>query len=116
HEPAGRELALNLLTVSRALADTFSGELTILSCWDYEYEDDLVRSPWIRMSRPEVDRIVASTEREHRSALDAVVRDAGIGGKIRLRHTRGNPQRAIPSLVEQEETDLLVMGTVARTG
>ncbi|MGZ8319079.1 MAG: universal stress protein, partial [Telluria sp.] len=34
-EPEGREPALRLLQLARSLADTCSGELNIVSCWDY---------------------------------------------------------------------------------
>jgi len=42
--PEGNYLSLRLLELSRSLADTCSGELKIISCWDYEFEEHLRHS------------------------------------------------------------------------
>lgn len=115
-EPVGHDLALELLRLARALTDTYDGKLNVISCWDYEFENYLRHQPWLRVSRDEVDEIVATTEREHRSSLDALIGESGIGGEIRVHNTRGRPDRRIPDLVEEFGVDILVMGTVARTG
>ena len=115
-ESAGRDLALQLLQLSRSLADTASGELGVISCWDFEFEEDLRHSPWAKVSEESLAESIATAEREHRAALDELVHESGIGGSIRVHHTRGRPERAIPELVDQLQIDILVMGTVGRTG
>jgi hypothetical protein len=52
-EPAGRDLALQLLRLSRSLADTCSGELTVVFRWDFEFED------YLRYSRGAVSPVKA---------------------------------------------------------
>src|SRR5690606_2554729 len=109
-------LSLRLLQLARALADTCSGALDVISCWDYEYEEYLRRSPWLEMDKAELDAAVAGVGKAHRAALDALLAQAGVGGTLRVHHLRGRPDRAIPDFVARENVDILVMGTVARTG
>ena len=115
-EPAGHDLSIRLLTLARSLADTCSAELTIISCWEYEMERYLLYNAWHRVPRSEVRSMVADEETEHREALNAVVQESGIEGDLVIRHVRGQPERVIPDIVEEEDVDILVMGTVARTG
>jgi len=115
-EPSGQDLALQLLRLSRMLADTGNGELNVVSCWEYEFEDLLRHSPWIRKPEEAIVEEVGAAERNHRAALEALIRDSGVAGRIRINHVRGRPERAIPGFVHDMEIDILVMGTVARTG
>lgn len=111
-----RDLALRLLTLSRGLADTCDGELSIISCWDYEFEDFLRNNAWASMPEIEVAATVASAQGRHRAALEDLVKAAKIRGKIWFHHERGRPDVMIPKTVARLETDILVMGTVSRTG
>lgn len=115
-EPAGRDLALQLLRLSRALADTCSGELDIVSCWDFELEDYLRRSPWIRMPEDAVAENVNSADRVHQGALQDLIHESGIEGRMSVYRPRGRPEHEIPRMADSLEVDVLVMGTVARTG
>jgi nucleotide-binding universal stress UspA family protein len=113
---AGHELALDLLKASRSLADVYSGELAVVSCWNYELEEDLRHNPWLHIPENEISQTIASTEQKHRSALDAMMAEAHLGGRIQIHHLKGRPDRMIPTFVADEQIDILVMGTVARTG
>lgn len=115
-EPSGADLALQLLRLSRSLADSFSGELTVVSCWDFEFEEYLRHQPWVSISEEAIDKSLSMAEREHRIALDALIAESGIAGGMHVRHARGRPDRTIPRLVHELGIDILVMGTVARTG
>lgn len=115
-EPTGRDLALRLLQLSRSLADTCSGELNIVSCWDSELEADLRYSPWLKVPEEEIVAAVLAAERDHRMDLEGLIHESGIAGQVRVHHTRGKPEQTIPQLVDGLQLDILVMGTVARTG
>lgn len=115
-ERAGWHLALRLLQLARSLADTHSGELKIISCWGFEAEADLRHSPWIRMSEAAIGDAVATAERRHRDALERLLRQSGIAGAASVHIERGRPDSVLPRLVQSLGIDLLVMGTVGRTG
>jgi len=115
-EKAGRDLALRLLQVSRALADTCSGGLDIVSCWDFEFEEYLRHNPWAKIPENQISEAVSGARHNSEQALAALVNESGIKGDNRTHHLRGQPEKLIPAFVRDEKIDILVMGTVARTG
>jgi universal stress protein E len=114
--PEGHDLSLRLLEIARGYADTCDGELNIISCWDYEFEESLRHNPWITMKKEEVDNIVRESCHQSFTALESLVEQAKISGKIRVHHLRGDADKTIPKHVEEMGVDVLIMGTVARTG
>lgn len=116
NEPEGRDLSLRLLQLSRSLADTCNGELNIISCWDYPFEEYLRNNAWIKMQDDELLRAVIGAQNQHRAALDDAIKKSGIGGKVQVQHVRGRADQIIPQFITDRNIDILVMGTVARTG
>jgi nucleotide-binding universal stress UspA family protein len=114
--PAAHSLALELLRFARSLADSCSGELDVISCWEYEFEETLRYSPWIHLPEDEIRSTVTGAESDHRTALDETIRESGIDGNIRVNQVRGRADRTIPSIVTSRGVDILVMGTLGRTG
>jgi len=114
--PAGHDLSLRLLEISRALADTCSCDLNIVSCWDYEIEEYLRNNMWVKMQEYELKKAVNEAQQQHRNALEELIEKSGIGGKTWVHHIRGRADQMIPKFVEDKKIDILVMGTVARTG
>jgi universal stress protein E len=114
--PEGHDLSLRLLELSRSLADTCSGELNIISCWDYEFEEYLRHNAWVKVSNDDLIRTVHGAQSEHRAGLESIVKKSGIQGKLQVHHVRGRADQMIPKYMADREIDILVMGTVARTG
>lgn len=115
-EQVGRDLALRLLQISRSLADSCSGELTIISCWRYQYEDYLRDRIYIKISKKELNKIVSQTQAEHFFALETLIKEANISSRYQIQHVKGHPGQMIQPIIEEKNIDVLVMGTVARTG
>jgi universal stress protein E len=117
--PEGRSLSIRLLQLANSLAASCSGALDIISCWHFEHEDYLRSdaSVWVRVPASELDQMVEEREKEHRMALEALISESAIAGaEHRIHHVKGMPAHAIPDFVDQNYIDILVMGTVARTG
>lgn len=115
-EDAHDKLSRTLLEVSRALSDTGDGELHVISCWDYEFENYLRNNAWLKVSDDDIDEAVAETRRTHLSSLHTFIENVGIGGNIRIHHIHGRAEDVIPEHIEKLGIDILVMGTVARSG
>ena len=115
-EPSGHDLALQLLRLARSLADTCSGELDVVSCWDFEFEEALRHSVWVKVPDASVDASLLEAEQSHRAALDALIAESGISDRLRVHHVRGRAEQEIPRIVDELGIDILVMGTVARSG
>ncbi len=115
-EPASENLSKRMLELSRSLADSCSSELHILSCWDYEFEAYLRGNVWVKVSDDTIAETVLKTQHEHRAALEELITASGISGTHHVHHLRGKADEQIPSFVKDNKIDILVMGTVARTG
>jgi universal stress protein E len=109
-------LSLRLLALSSSLADIFGAELHLISCWDFPLEDSLHYAPWIDIEREEMQRNVIEARTLHFSALEKLLKQSGVAGKMHLHHERGRPDQVIPQMIENKKIDILVMGTLARTG
>lgn len=124
--PTGEALALRLLELSSSLASRLGGELDVVSCWDYGFEEPLRNSAWYQVPEEELEQAVARTRHRHRELLEkllersvvrhSVVRHSRTEECLRVHHLHGQPDEAIPRFVEENDIDILVMGTVARTG
>lgn len=112
----GRDLSIQLLHAADALAKDCNNEISIVSCWDYEFEEYLKHSPWARIPKDEVEKIVMDTRDNNFEALSVLIKEANIAGKTDIHHLKGRPDRVIPQFIEDHKIDILVMGTVARSG
>ena len=106
---------------SMALSDF--AELHIVHAWE-AIGESAMRSAFMRTSEEEVMDYVEQVKRRHKSSLDALVKDV-LGDKNKdaadylKPHThlvKGSARKEIPALAKKIDTDLVVMGTVARTG
>jgi nucleotide-binding universal stress UspA family protein len=112
---SAKALNLRMLRVARDLAAQ-GDELEIISCWDFEYENSLRHSVWLSIPDDELAQAVEEADRTHRIAIESVIAESGISGGFRLRRERGKPSKIIPQFATTRNIDILVMGTVARTG
>ncbi|MEI8592815.1 universal stress protein [Photobacterium sp. Hal280] len=109
------DLDLMLLQLSRSLADNCDGSLNIISCWDFPYEE-IAGNPFIHVPEQELQQSIQEAEQKHIHGLKALITLSGIGGPVKEFHPKGLPQKCIPDIIESEGIELLIMGTVARSG
>ena len=113
-----RRNALNtrVMALAIALARVDHAELHVAHAWDVVGEQFLrgLRSP---LSDAEVDRLVSKTHSDHSLGLDRLIRRYDTGDLKPKKHLlRGEAGELIPKLVNEQQIDMVVMGTVARTG
>jgi nucleotide-binding universal stress UspA family protein len=111
------EAALNrrILAQAAALAAWADAQLDVLCCWEAP-EEGLV-GVWGRGAGAE--HYAEGVESRQWTQLDALLATCGLDRgwpKLRRHVVRGNPRSAIPRTVSALGADLLVLGTVARTG
>ena len=111
------EAALNrrILAHAAALAAWAQAPLDVLTCWEAP-EEGLV-SVWGHGAGAE--NYAEAVESRQWSQLDGLLSACGLDSgwpKLRRHVVRGNPRSAIPRGVGELGADLLVLGTVARTG
>ncbi len=115
--PAGDPLCRLIMDLATSLTTLEDGELHIVHAWEMEGEATLRSSQYVSMSAKEVDLMVEVTRDEHSNGLDSLLSHydlAAIDHEVHL--VKGDPGRVIPALVAEQDINLVVMGTVARTG
>ena len=116
-------LSLKILELSSSLALAEFGELHIAHAWQAVGES-LLRSGRGGISTAEVNEYVRKEEARHRrwvetlyqTAVQTLSKDALNYLKPQIHLPKGSAREVIPTLVQDSDIDLVVMGTVARTG
>lgn len=117
-DPGGAEapqVALNrrLLELGAAVAKREGAELHLVHAWQ------LLGEAMLRgrggLSETEVSGLLTQEAATRRSALESLVREWD-SLHPRLHLLKGHPSDVVPRFVERERIDLLVMGSVSRTG
>ncbi|OLQ89028.1 universal stress protein [Vibrio ponticus] len=116
HSEEDKQLVLQLLTVARSIADSCDSRLHIISCWQYELESYLRHHSWIQIDDEQLNQEIELLRDNHRQQLDNLIEESGIAGEFTVHHINGRADDEIPQCVAILEIDILVMGTIARSG
>jgi len=119
-----RGLNRQILEMASSLALAESADLHIGHAWDAIGESAMLHSGFMRRPEEEVIAYVEEVRQHHADNLDALMREAvSYVGQDALNYLtpkthliKGLVHTEIPALVKQIEAELVVMGTVARTG
>lgn len=116
-------LNLQILEMASSLALSDFAELHIGHAWD-AIGESAMHSSFIHMPEKEITAYVEQIKGQHAENLEALVREVSSNPKQHgldylKPHThlvKGWARKEIPALAKRIEADLVVMGTVARTG
>ena len=122
-EDTAEPLNRMILEMTGVLAHQEHSECHIVHAWE-AIGEDAMSGGRTGLSAEEVDSYVDEVRLEHRQWLERLLRKAKqwIGPEIydalnpKSHVTKGSAKHIIPKLVRELEIDLVVMGTVARTG
>lgn len=112
---AHRILARQVLELGLSLAEIFGAHVDIVHAW-HAYGEVEMRSGFARTTREKVDAYVERHREMHARWLDELVDEVGSGGNVRAHLVKGAPEHVIPGFAAEIRPDLIVMGTIARTG
>jgi nucleotide-binding universal stress UspA family protein len=112
--------ALNqrLLSLAHSIAVTDEATLHVVAAYEVWMEQSLRR----RAGDAEVDQVRRVREQRVRTAIEQLLRDEGLvdgspaAVRVEVHVHAGTPGLVIGKVAEKTEADLLVMGTVCRTG
>jgi len=112
-----------ILQMASSLAVNDLSQLHVAHIWDAPAES-LMHSPFIKTSKAEIDDYVKKVKHQQEEKLNTFLHDAvdsQVGDmldylKPNIHLIRGLASQSIPKLAKEIEADIIVMGTVARTG
>jgi universal stress protein E len=113
-----------ILQMAGSLALSEFAELHVVHAWDAVAENTMRHGAFMRWPEEEVNTYVEQMRRQHTDNLNALLEDvASDQGSDALEYlkptihlVKGWARKEIPALAVHIEADLVVMGTVARTG
>lgn len=106
----------HIVDLAGALARTERSELIIGHCWD-KYPELLLGFGYVDMPPKEINQILKESKQLHQEILEAFVQNSSIKNQpYKLKLTGGHAGEQIPKMARKENVDLIVMGTLSRTG
>ena len=115
----GQKDALNrlIMDLATSLSQMDGSELHIANAWSLEEEGTLRHSGFARIAQTEVDLLVEGRRKQTEERLNALLADyPDETGKRRVHLMKGVAREVIPQIAAKKRVELIVMGTVARTG
>lgn len=113
----GEPFNRRILNMAGSLAG--DGHLTVMTAWSVAGESAVRNSPWFKSDAARIDRAVALTQATAEERLAKLQRwFSGAFPKLNTRWVavKGAAREAIPAAVEDYSAELVVVGTVGRTG
>jgi len=108
-------LDIKIMDLATSLAEMEQSELHIVHAWDFRREH-LVRVH-ARMPGTTINQLADQTRDIHKKRFDGLIGNYPVKNlNHRLHFINGDPARQIIDLAAQHAIDLIVMGTVCRTG
>jgi universal stress protein E len=115
-DDASGNLQRLILDLATSLADREHATLDVVHAWEMPGES-MLASGRGRIPRSELDLLLGATETSHREALEALLSPYGMStGSSNVHLLKGRPARIISGYARDRESDLIVMGTLGRTG
>jgi nucleotide-binding universal stress UspA family protein len=115
-EPAREGLDRAVLDLASALASSYGAELHVLHAWTLPGEAAL-NGPFMNLPPEEVAALGKAERRRRDRALHTLLgrHPPSVTG-YRVHLLKGRASRVIPSFARRHRMDIIVMGTVGRTG
>ena len=105
-----------ILDLATSLADREHATLDVVHAWEMPGESLLANGRG-RIPRSELDLLLDDKETSHREALEALLSPYGMStGSANVHLLKGRPAQIISAYSRDQDTDLIVMGTLGRTG
>ncbi len=119
-----RELNLKVLQTAYSLALAESADLHVVSVWSAEHENAMRSSGFLKAPDAEINAYVESAKSNYQKNYDSLLAEAtamvGPDAETYLepqaKLLKGEPKELIPEYADKVNADLVIMGTVARTG
>ena len=110
------KLSAKIMDLATSLAKLEQSELLVVHAWSL-YGETILRGGGGRMEKGELDRLVGEAESTHKSGLNDLLQKYDLQGlNYQVHFVKGEAGKVIPELAGKKAADLIVMGTLSRSG
>ena len=113
-EPERLKLHQDLVKLGMTLAKRENSKVEVVHTWELEGESTL-RGPRFKMSDEEIDALTEEVEKAHQKWLEDILSPFD-GSNFKTTMAKGPSGPTLVELIEKKKPDIVVMGTVARSG
>jgi universal stress protein E len=111
----GRAQNRMIMDIATSLSQFKNAKMTVFSCWQLYGERALRSGLYTKISSEEFASLMKNEEHEYKKSLDVLVNEYK-GLSIDQRLIKGQPKTLIPEYVDSNGIDIVVMGTIGRSG
>ena len=116
-DPSEAELNRTILELAASMAKLYGGELHVAHVWELYGEEAMRHSAFMHTPASELEALLQDEEASHRAALDELLSASRLDDEPWQIHLHnGRAAEVVPEAVNKHRINLLVLGTVARTG
>jgi universal stress protein E len=115
NDAQGRVFNTQIMDMATSLASLHDSDLHILSCWSLYGESTLRNSGFMKVSDERLEEMLQQEEQANRTILYGLT-DRYPYPRRTIHLFKGEPKSCIPEFVETNHIDVVVMGSVARSG
>ncbi len=116
-DPTEAELNRTIVELATSMVKLHGGELHLAHAWELYGENTIRHSAFLHTPAAELEDLLRNEEASHRAALDELLTDAGVADEPWQIHLhKGSASAIVPQVIKKQRINVLVIGTVARTG
>lgn len=109
-------LAIKIIEYSNFLAKVFHAKFEIITCWQLLLENYMQDSLWFKVPPEELNEKLKTAKANHDAELNNLLSKIDHVNNYIVKSLKGIAAECIPEYLKRNKCDILVMGTVARTG
>lgn len=115
-DPVRTKLTQELLHLADEIAQNNNAQLTVISTWDCPIEQMMYDSNYFSLPQEVLDSANENEEKRANAAIADLIQKASLKSKYELIVKKGTAFVVVPMILNTNKIELLVIGTIARTG
>ncbi len=116
YDKVGDKLNQNIMELAVSIAQLEKSDLHIIHLWSL-YAEKTLSGPRFRKSPNVMAKLLLDAKNFHKHNLDKLLKKFPLDKlKHKIHLLKGDPAQVIPKVAKKQKVDLIVMGTVCRTG
>lgn len=113
----GHSMNQTIMELATSLSIREEMELHVVHAWSVPHEDMVKHSPFLRISKSQAEQYGRDIEERHRESFDALINQfRARAPHMKTHFLKGLAEIVVPEVVKEHNIEVVVMGTLARTG